>query len=84
MTQQLMPMQVSRAELVLILEDILQRVKEGDSFEGNFEYRIPDPWPEADLSRDYEYDLKAVYRIGNTGGQGGMRIYGNWEEVRDD
>lgn len=84
MGQQLVPMYVSRAELVEVLEDILNRVKEGDSVEGNFEYLIPDPEAEADLTRDYEFSLKAVYRRGNLGGQGGMRIIGNWEEVDDD
>lgn len=59
---------MSREELVSILDDIRERVAAGDSYEGNLQYFISDS--------DHPYDVAAAYRTGNSLGQGGMRLVG--------
>ncbi|MFB6568269.1 hypothetical protein [Streptomyces noursei] len=59
---------MSREELVRVLDDIRGRVASGDSFEGNLQYFISDG--------DHPYDVAAAYRIGNSMGQGGMTLIG--------
>lgn len=59
---------MSRDDLVAILDDIRQRVATGDSFEGNLQYLISDG--------DHPYDVAAAYRVGNRMGQGGMTLIG--------
>ena len=62
------------AELVVVLKDMAALVEEGDSFEGSVEYLMP----EAALSHPQEAEVmvRASYRIGNSMGQGGVRIIG--------
>lgn len=77
-----MPVPVTKETLVGILEDILAHVREDDSWEGSLEYLMPvtAPYgtdPEVTKSGEpAEFMLQAAYRIGNTGGQGGMRLFG--------
>lgn len=71
---------VTHDELVKVLEDVLQRVKEWDSFEGFINYLMPITFDE-ELDKKYQEDgiyaiLEARYRIGNSMGQGGMRMIG--------
>lgn len=73
------PVGVSKDELIAVLEDVLKHVKEGDSWEGFINYLIP--FPPAGDPEDADFMLEARYRIGNTMGQGGMRMIG---EMRDD
>lgn len=67
------PIIMTYAALADILDDMAQRVRNGDSFEGSIEYLMPEPGtPEAE-----DYDNVAVvgsYRIGNSTGQGGYRM----------
>jgi len=63
---------MTHEQLVGVLEDLLAHVKERDSFEGSFEYSLPDP----DSDEQAEVMVRAAYRIGNRQGQGGMRIVG--------
>lgn len=70
---------LTREQLLLVLDDITQRITAGDSFEGFFEYTLP--WdaemgdPETDEDKD-GYRVRASYRVGNLQGQGGMRMVG--------
>ncbi|MFE6815957.1 hypothetical protein [Streptomyces sp. NPDC057677] len=61
---------MSRQELLDLLDDIRARVADGDSFEGHIRYLI------ADRSSQHPFDVTALYRIGNRGGQGGTRLIG--------
>lgn len=72
------PVPMNRADLAALLQDIQASVAAGDSFEGNFEYTMPDP-------EDFESDkipedtwaiVRGAYRIGNSMGQGGLRFIG--------
>lgn len=55
--------------LAAILRDMADRIEAGDSFEGNITYSCMNESCGPD-----EFEVDAVYRIGNTDGQGGMRI----------
>jgi len=77
---------MSRDDLVALLDDIRQRVSTGDSMEGFLSYMIagyeefmewdengrvgPEPRP------PHPYNVEARYRLGNRMGQGGMRMIG--------
>lgn len=63
------PTVLSTQEFLDVLDDIRTRVESGDSWEGSLEYRFSD---QSGPGRDFE--VCAAYRVGNTGGQGGMRI----------
>lgn len=87
-SQRLMPIPLTQDELVAILEDMTQRVKEGDSFEGFLNYLMPITFDE-ELDTKYRQDgiyalVEARYRIGNTMGQGSMRMIGEWKEVSNE
>jgi hypothetical protein len=75
----LIPAGMDRNTLAMLLDDVMHHVLDGDSFEGNISYNMPDPevavregWPSANA----EFWVTAVYRIGNREGQGGMRMIG--------
>lgn len=59
---------MSRDDLVAILDDIRERVATGDSFEGNLQYLISDG--------DHPFDVAGAYRTGNRMGQDGMTLIG--------
>lgn len=75
------PIFLTQEQLVELLTDILNRVKAHDSFEGSIEYTMP--WnkefgdPETDGGNGYR--VRAAYRVGNSQGQGGMRMVGKVE-----
>jgi hypothetical protein len=75
------PVGMDRTQLAMVLNDMMKRVLEGDSYEGSIQYTMPEPatpeeeragWPRADA----EFWVIATYRIGNLQGQGGMRLIG--------
>jgi hypothetical protein len=66
------PVPMSQPELVDLLKDILYRVQDGDSLEGSIEWALPD---QGDPEDAYAM-VRASYRVGNTAGQGGMRMVG--------
>lgn len=76
------PEPMSRQQLAALLDDISARVKAGDSFEGYLNYTMPmDDWPEGQKpenwpSDDCDFWVHGAYRIGNTQGQGGLRLLG--------
>lgn len=75
------PVFLTRAELIEVLDDIRRRVEAGDSWEGHLEYLLP--WseemgdPETDEGDGFR--VRAGWRVGNLMGQGGMRIIGKME-----
>lgn len=77
MTQQrMMPRFLTKGQLLAILEDIRTVVANDDSFEGSFSYEFPD-----DDDPPNGFRVRASYRTGNSMGQGGMRMIGEWVEV---
>lgn len=62
------PASLTQEALVAVLEDILAGVRSGDTLEGHIEFLMGD-----DPAR---WDVVARYRVGNTMGQGGMRMIG--------
>ncbi|MEU0665711.1 hypothetical protein ABZ508_26495 [Streptomyces lavendulocolor] len=61
---------MSREELLSLLDDIRDRVAAGDSFEGHIQYLIPD------RPAEHPFDVAAMYRVGNLLGQGGCVLVG--------
>lgn len=67
------PVPMSQQDLAATLQDMLDRVRAGDSLEGSIEYALPyigDP-------EDAYAMVRAAYRVGNLDGQGGMQIIGD-------
>lgn len=60
---------MSREELISLLDDIRERVASGDSFEGKVQYLLG-----AEPGKPFE--VAALYRIGNRLGQGSTRLVG--------
>lgn len=71
------PVNMSHEDLLAVLDDIRSRVAQGDSFEGHIEWLLP----EDDDAPARSFDVQASYRVGNTMGQGGMRMIGEWREI---
>jgi len=77
----LIPVAMSKEQLVNLLEDITRRVQAGDSYEGNLQYEMPIEDGQADVvpgwpTADCDFWVTGTYRIGNLQGQGGMRMIG--------
>lgn len=66
------PAPATRDELVGVVTDALRLVNLGDSWEGFIQWSMPTDEPELEGA---EYGLMARYRIGNLGGQGGLRVW---------
>ena len=62
-------MKIKTHVLLAVLQNIAFCIEAGDSFEGNFTYSCMEEGLEQD-----EWEVSATYRIGNSMGQGGMRI----------
>lgn len=60
---------MTKDQLLAVLDDIRAGVAAGDSFEGSIEYLMPGP-----LGLGGDFAVRASYRIGNTMGQGGLRV----------
>lgn len=72
----------TKAELIEILENILEAIKTDDSFEGFVEYLMPISSPEDEelAARDprwaeADFAVRARFRVGNSIGQGGMQAF---------
>jgi hypothetical protein len=75
-----LPVPASYAQVAAILRDMAALVEAGNSWEGSIEYLIPTaedalPPPASDDEQP-EVVVRASYRIGNSMGQGGVRIIG--------
>ena len=69
------PIPMTTEVLLNILDDIRARVAAGDSFEGSIEYLMPYD-EDMELVEGADFMVHAAYRIGNSLGQGGMRLIG--------
>lgn len=65
---------LSKDELVSVLEDILRGVKKDDTLEGSIEFLLP--YPPAGDPEDADFMVRASYRVGNSMGQGSVRLIG--------
>lgn len=87
MTSMMMPVYMSKDDLLAVLDDVRAQVAADDSFEGSLSYEFPwhtemgDP---ADDPTGPGFRVRASYRIGNSMGQGGMRIAGEMREIESD
>jgi len=79
---QLIPTYMSKDEFLVILDDIRTLVAAGDSFEGSLSYELPWHTEMGDPAEDPfgGFRVRASYRTGNSMGQGGMRLVGQWDE----
>jgi len=68
------PVPMSRVELSTLLVEMAATVAEGDSFGGSIEYDA------LEAPEGVDYLVHGVYRIGNSQGQGGMRVIGTFPE----
>lgn len=71
------PVNMTADVLADVLFDIHDRIPMGDSLEGHISWAIPED-PDAPPR---SFDVMASYRVGNTMGQGGMRVIGEWVEA---
>jgi len=73
-----MPVPCCKETLLALLDDIRHHVEHNDSFEGFVEYTMPIGGDDQ-VIEDADFLLRASYRIGNSQGQGGMRMIGKTE-----
>lgn len=71
------PAPATQDQLVAVLEDALEHVRVRDSFEGFIQWSMPTDEPEL---QDADFGLMARYRVGNSMGQGGLRVFTPNEE----
>lgn len=66
---------MAKEDFVTVLNNIANRIMKGDSFQGRIEW---DAMPDVgfDDLEPGELMIQAVYRIGNSEGQGGYRFIG--------
>ncbi len=76
MTEPHVPM--TKAELLAVLDDIRAHLEGDDSFEGYLNYLMP--FDGDDLSV-VDFRVEAGFRVGNSMGQGGYRLIGNYGEA---
>jgi hypothetical protein len=60
---------LNKQQLLTVLEDIKKSIENNDSMEGRISYSIMGE----DLKPD-EFEVEATYRVGNSEGQGSIRI----------
>lgn len=71
---------ISHGGLQLLLADVLEGVKTGDSLEGHVSWLLP----EDEDAPPQSFDVMAGWRVGNLQGQGGFRMIGHWERRADE
>jgi hypothetical protein len=78
------PIPTTYAYVAAVLREMAACVEAGDSFEGSIEYLLPDVpdhvmrgEPKPDDYEEVEVLMRCAYRVGNSMGQGGMRIFGS-------
>lgn len=67
------PINMSKEELITTLQDILNLIEADDSFEGHLAYSIPE-----DTKAQHPFDVLAIYRTGNSRGQGGTTVIADY------
>jgi hypothetical protein len=59
-------------DLIAVVKDILAGIEANDSFEGTINYSCMHP-----AAKGAEFEVGAMYRVGNSMGQGGMVVIDN-------
>lgn len=68
------PVHMAKEDLLYAIDEIRAAIEANDSWEGHFSYNFP----EDDAPINTDFAVRAVYRIGNSMGQGGMRVIGEF------
>ena len=71
------PAKLDKDQLVALLQDILLGVNDGNTLEGFVEFLVDVD----ERSAQQIWDVRARYRIGDRGGQGGLRVVGEFRTV---
>lgn len=61
---------LTKEQFLDLLADIRRAVKDDDTWEGNLNWELPGPY----ASPTARYAVSGAFRIGNSVGQGGMRV----------
>lgn len=69
------PINLSKKDLLIIIEEIKQLIEANDSFEGQLIWSIPEK-----ENAEHPFDVYACYRIGNLMGQSGTRVIGELQQ----
>jgi hypothetical protein len=86
MMKQIVATYFTREQLLTTIDDLRAQVANGDSFEGSLQYAFPWDKEMGDPITDPTgpgFRVRASYRVGNSMGQGGIRMVGEWMEVAD-
>lgn len=80
----MLPVYMSKNDLLAVLDDMRAQIAADESFEGSMSYEFPwntfcDPVDTDDPEGGFR--VRAAYRIGNSMGQGGMRMVGEMRAV---
>lgn len=84
--QRMMPVYLTKEQLLAVLEEVQALVAADDSFEGSLSYEFPWHTEIGDSADDPDgpgFRVQASYRMGNSMGQGGIRMIGELREVPD-
>jgi hypothetical protein len=75
------PVWMDHEELVTLLQEVTDRVRKGDSFEGTVAYTIPEPTEKPELSNRRVwmsgFMVQAIYRTGGLMGKNDIKIIGS-------
>jgi hypothetical protein len=74
--QRLTPKPMTKSELLALIDEVRELIVNDDSWEGLINWLMPDPAQGDDDGVDFR--VEARYRIGNSQGQGGIQIVGDW------
>lgn len=64
----------TKADLLILLDQVRELIERDDSFEGMVNWLMPEP----DDPTGTDFRVEARYRHGNSMGQGGFSIIGDW------
>ena len=67
-------MLLSQEQLAAVFDDMAERMRERDSIEGNISYEFAEI-KEVEGVRTTFFEVKGMYRQGNSDGQGGCRVF---------
>jgi hypothetical protein len=61
---------LNKQQLLAVLEDIKKSIENNDSMEGRISYSVMS----SENIKSGEFEVDAIYRVGNSEGQGSIRI----------
>jgi len=71
------PIKIPKTGLASILREMAKAVENNDSFEGSISYEICASDHNSKTINMSIYDVTGSFRVGNSEGQGSMRIFGD-------